>query len=318
VSLTIPCVVGPYTGVHCRLTLLGSTTRVHPHLADPPHGCCPDGRPGNGYEVLPDDPRIVTQYAATEAIATSSGQDDTGMFELTFRDERYLPFEFAGAVSRWRIELPPENNQFDLNTVADVVLHLNYTAREGGDTLRVAANQLAQRFLPGAGVRYVDVRHDLPDAWYRFQASSSADGAGSRQLALPLTRAMFPFLPGHRDVRVTQIELLLEAPGAEPSAHHPVEWVEAPRRGQRKVREFHCVASADWPGLYDGVVDQVDLGPLSSSAEPEVGAFRLPTELGDVARAFLLCHYEATEHREPIGSDTQALPAADPSMGAPI
>jgi hypothetical protein len=28
VSLTIPCVTGPYTGVHCRLTLLGSVTRV--------------------------------------------------------------------------------------------------------------------------------------------------------------------------------------------------------------------------------------------------------------------------------------------------
>jgi hypothetical protein len=28
VSLTIPCVVGPYTGIHCRLTLLRSTMRV--------------------------------------------------------------------------------------------------------------------------------------------------------------------------------------------------------------------------------------------------------------------------------------------------
>ena len=30
VSLTIPCVTGPYTGVHCRLTLLSSTTRIDP------------------------------------------------------------------------------------------------------------------------------------------------------------------------------------------------------------------------------------------------------------------------------------------------
>jgi hypothetical protein len=293
VSLTIPCVVGPYTGVHCRLTLLGSTTRVHPHVADPPHACCADGRPGNGYEVLPDDPRMVTQYAATEAIATSSGQNDTGMFELSFRDERYLPFEFAGAVSRWRLELPPENNRFELDTVADVVLHLNYTAREGGDLLRAAANELAQRFLPGAGVRYFDVRHDLPDAWHRFQAGASNDSQRSRRLGLPLSRAMFPFLPGNQDVQVTRIELLFEAPGAEPSAHRPVEWLEA-GHGRREVRQIQCVASADWPGLYHAVVDELDLKPLASGTHREVAAFRFPTPLGDVARVSLLCHYEAT------------------------
>ena len=37
-------------------------------------------------------------YAAREAIATSSGQNDSGLFELNFRDERYLPFEFHGAM----------------------------------------------------------------------------------------------------------------------------------------------------------------------------------------------------------------------------
>ena len=49
---------------------------------------------------------LLKRYGATEAIATSTGQNDTGLFELNFRDERYLPFEYAGAVSRWRIELP--------------------------------------------------------------------------------------------------------------------------------------------------------------------------------------------------------------------
>jgi hypothetical protein len=40
-----------------------------------------------------------------QSIATSSGQADSGLFELNFRDERYLPFEGAGAISRWRLEL---------------------------------------------------------------------------------------------------------------------------------------------------------------------------------------------------------------------
>jgi hypothetical protein len=191
VSLTIPCVAGPYTGVHCRLTLLRSMTRVHPRLRDPLISCCDDDECDNGYRPVCDDPRIVTQYAATEAIATSGGQNDAGLFELNFRDERYLPFEFMGAVSRWRIELPQENNQFDIDSVTDVILHLNYTAREGGELLRRVANEIAHCHLPGAGVRYFDIKHEFPDAWHRFQGCFQREEA-PKHLGIRLSRDMFP------------------------------------------------------------------------------------------------------------------------------
>ena len=37
--------------------------------------------------------------ARVQSIVTSHGQNDSGLFELNFRDERYLPFEGAGAIS---------------------------------------------------------------------------------------------------------------------------------------------------------------------------------------------------------------------------
>ena len=169
VTLTIPTDVGPYTGVHCRLTLLSSTTRIDPRLNELPVACCePEDeccdcepcccrkRTPNGYELVLGDTRVVKAYAATEAIATSSGQNDSGLFELSFRDERYLPFEFAGAVSRWRIELPLETNYFDFDTLSGVVLRLNYTAREGGEVLRAAGGADARCRLPGDGLRLID------------------------------------------------------------------------------------------------------------------------------------------------------------------
>ena len=117
-------------------------------------------------------PRAVRQYDARQAIATSSGQNDSGLFQLNFDDPRYLPFEYMGAVSRWRIELPPENNYFDFDTLTDAVLSLNYTAREGGEPLRRAANASAQRHLPGDGWRFFDVRHEFPDAWQLLRDST--------------------------------------------------------------------------------------------------------------------------------------------------
>jgi len=92
-----------------------------------------------------DDPRFRDNIGAIQSIATSHGQNDSGMFELNFRDERYLPFEGAGAISQWRIEMPKEFRPFDYDTISDVILHLRYTAREGGKALRDAAvNQLQE------------------------------------------------------------------------------------------------------------------------------------------------------------------------------
>ena len=270
VTMTIPCVVGPYTGVHCRLTLLSSKTRVDPRLADPPHTCCHDERWKNGYQAMPDDTRIVSTYAATEAIATSSGQNDSGMFELNFRDERYLPFEFSGAVSRWRIELPLENNQFDMETLSDMILHLNIMAREGGENLRKAANACAQENLPGAGVRFFDIKHEFPDAWHVF-SNSLPHHSSKKQLGIQLSRSMFPYLTANKKIGVTKLEILFEAPGADPSVHHIIEFLVGQRVGQGKkekcdsnVHSIPCVADANWPGLFHGVLT-VDFETLSSA-----------------------------------------------------
>ena len=209
VMLTIPTVTGPYTGVHCRLTLLSSQVRVDPSLSCPPEKCCGKCECENEYETCHCDPRIVRQYGAREAIATSSGQNDSGMFELSFRDERYLPFEFQGAVSRWRLELPRDNNFFDMETLSDVVFTLNYTAREGGDVLREAANQAAQCHVRH-GWSLFDVRNEFPDGWHVFQSGLRRDRECDRLLTLPLTRQLFPFLPCDRALTVLRFGILFE------------------------------------------------------------------------------------------------------------
>src|SRR5260221_8170183 len=104
-ALTIPCVVGPYTSINCTLTLLSNSTRISADAGGP------DGTYAPSTDT--DDPRFVDNFAATQSIATSHAQNDTGMFELNFRDERYLPFEGAGVISRWQIDLPRDTNAFD-------------------------------------------------------------------------------------------------------------------------------------------------------------------------------------------------------------
>jgi hypothetical protein len=314
VTLTIPAVVGPYAGVHCRLTLLSSTTRVDARLADPPVECChPKDEccgcdpcccgelPPNGYQLASQDSRSVRAYAATEAIATSSGQNDSGLFELSFRDERYLPFEFAGAVSRWRIELPPETNAFDFDSLSDVIMHVNYTAREGGDVLRAAAAEDARCRLPGNGLRLIDVRRDLSDAWYALQQTpdSGDERHSCRRLDLRLSDSMFPFVSARRVRWVDALQIFIEAPNAIPDTNFVLKFKLADHEHDHDEDcdcdriDVHCIASSEWPGIFWGVLDLRGkrLGPLRRHQPAELGCLEFPDDLGEICGLQLLAGF---------------------------
>jgi hypothetical protein len=320
-SLTIPCVTGPYTGVHCGLTLLSSQTRIDPCLPCPASTCCHD-KPCNPcgcqhgmeehYRACGGDGRVVRHYGAREAIATSSGRNDAGLFELNFRDERQLPFEFYGAVSCWRIEMPPENNYFDLDSLTDLVLQLNYTAREGGDALRQAARASARRKLQGNGWIYLDLRKDFPDVWELFRRSRK-DRESERCMTLKITRRLFPFLPGDPALSITGLAVLFETrencqvcgpePRECPCAHegrpasHLVEvTVDHPDRDRDDFDELEiqCVSSPDAPRLYHGVGD-VKLGPIDKCHDCHSLTLTFEGSGCELSRAFLLCRYEVID-----------------------
>jgi phage anti-repressor protein len=191
VSLTIPCVTGPYTSVNCTLTLLSNSVRKNSLLL-------------NGkYErsIDTDDPRFADNVAAIQSIVTSGAQNDGGVFDLNLRDERYLPCEGAGVISDWRIELPQASNHFDLNTVSDLVLHMRFTAREGGELLKTKANQAikdafktppAQGEAPGLKlVRMFSAKHEFPIEWYQFLHPASADTVQSLKVHLKGERFLY-------------------------------------------------------------------------------------------------------------------------------
>lgn len=203
VALTLPCVVGPYAGVNCTLTLLGAKVRRDPNA----QGDYPE-------DTESEDPRFDRRFGGAASVATSHGRNDAGLFDLNFRDERYLPFEGAGAVSRWRISLPRSANAFDVDTLSDVVIHVNYTARDGGELLKRKAVASVTEAYPKEGLaRLFSARHEFPDAWHRF-LHAPAEG-GTHVLALDLSAARFPFLYRGKDIALDACDVLLKLkPGA--------------------------------------------------------------------------------------------------------
>lgn len=208
VAVTTASTTGPYTAVSCRLSLTWSRTRVKPQVAD--------GRytPAEG-----GDDRFVENSAGTRSIVTSTGQNDSGLFDGSLREDRYLPFEHAGAESSWTITLPGdpstgEPTSFDYETISDVILQVRYTAREGGDLLKAAAKeelraQIANATAPGT-VRLFSIRHEFPSEWSRF-INSDADAAGNFPLTFEISREHYPYWASEQLARVPRVTVLARA-----------------------------------------------------------------------------------------------------------
>jgi hypothetical protein len=186
VAVTIPCVTGPYASANCSLMLLQSQVRTKGTTLDGPQG--PSWYPTDPAE--PDTERFVSYPVAKDSIVTSGAPNDTGMFEPNLRDERYLPFEGAGVISRWAIELLGNPRQFDYDTIADLILTFRYTARPGAPQAMVST--AVRSWLKNNSARLLSMRHEFPSEWARFLRTQVAPGQ-TASLAFVLKDDHFPY-----------------------------------------------------------------------------------------------------------------------------
>jgi len=232
---------GKFDNVKATLTLVGNKVRISTD-------------PGGTYAETPvgADPRFLYSYGAVpQKIVLGNAQDDPGLFltalNYNLGDPRYLPFENAGAVSSWHFEMQEASNEIDLSTVGDVVLHLFYTAQDGGTALQQAALANIAANLPTSGVKVFSAQNDFPaqpatnanpyppTPWQAFVAA--ATGGSDQTLTLAITPSKFPSWVRGKTLTVTDITALTLSwpPGnfvLEPQAPLPVtDIVMAPVAG---------------------------------------------------------------------------------------
>jgi hypothetical protein len=268
VSLSIPCVSGPYASVACTLTLLRSSTRISSLL-------------GDGYERADtDDARFSDHFGSVQSIVTSSAQNDSGLFETNLRDERYLPFEYSGAISTWQLRLPadPRKNDpqaFDYATIADIILHVRLTAREGGKPLRDAAMEaLKARFDAGTAfgsVRLFSLREEFPTEWAKFLAGP-AGANGKFQLSFSMRKEHFPLWSKDRLGPMKAMQLWVRRSDGAPGASLQARLVEA----------VGANANAEFP-LQGAASDLLVAGAVADNELPGSATGELKIEFSDKA-----------------------------------
>jgi hypothetical protein len=145
-----------------------------------------------------DDSRFNDYYGTVASIVTSSAQSDSGLFETNLREECYLPFEMMGlAGSQWQLTLPADLPQFDFDTITDVILHMRYTAREGGEQLKAAAVANLQNLIKSAqtvgSTVLFSIRHDFSPQWAKFKGVTIGGATPTAELQLTLVPELYPF-----------------------------------------------------------------------------------------------------------------------------
>jgi hypothetical protein len=195
VSVTIPCITGPYTTINATLTLLNSRMRT-------------TGVPSGDYVERPDDPRFVYHQGIMRSIATSSANEDGGTFRDT-NDGRKGPFEGYGAISRWRLELPHDTNALDPMMIMDAIVRVDYKSQQGGQVLRDAARKASIQPPVKNASRLFSIRHEFADAWYR--GIQPADPSASEQVfEIDLDAAHFPYGVRSRAPKAVEITVFLQ------------------------------------------------------------------------------------------------------------
>ncbi len=184
VRISIPSIAGPYTNVSAKLRLKESNLRVNET----------------------DEALTVNDIAKNSSITTSSAINDSGTFEFNFRDERYLPFEYAGAISKWELSLPTKIRLFNYNSISDVIMHVSYISTEGD---REAGEQKVldafEAYSETNGLfTIISLKYEFPDGFHKFLNSVA------QNIEFDLTSDYFPYFLVDKTLSITDTKVYLK------------------------------------------------------------------------------------------------------------
>ncbi|ESZ98837.1 hypothetical protein SBOR_0785 [Sclerotinia borealis F-4128] len=175
VGVSIPAVFESNCSANAILTLLQHKYRITQSAAD------------YVASQFTSSESFRTDRIPSSSIAVSSGDVDSGVFELDFSGPQYMPFEGAGAISKWRLELPTPVRAFNYESITDVLLRVQYTAYDGGPSLRAAANEATFKVMKASGAEgqqqgfsaVFDLKNEFANEWTSFGdqlLAETADG----------------------------------------------------------------------------------------------------------------------------------------------
>jgi hypothetical protein len=175
------------------------------------------------------DNRFVQSNTPFKEIIVSTGTNDSG-FNLDpaansneVYQQQYAPFQHAGFISEWTIDLNQKDadndfSQVNWDTLSDVVITgVVSIETDYGDYAKGAAHYLDEIFKqinrdqPFSLLHHI--RNDFGNELHKFKVDPSAS-----QLAFPIDKSRFPYIAQHHKITLKEIEIVTKANQLENNA----------------------------------------------------------------------------------------------------
>jgi Tc toxin complex TcA C-terminal TcB-binding domain len=166
-TITIKFVGAEGEGINATLTQLSHKTVLEADTKAVKYLLSPKDQPPL---TIRNDWKASQQIALSYTDPDNMYEKNNGMFELNFSSDRYLPFEGTGAVSDWLLELGGKRGSYDLGLLTDVIIHVKYTALQGGKVFAQAVKGLLKPYPTSV---IINVAETYADAWKAFMESDS-------------------------------------------------------------------------------------------------------------------------------------------------
>ena len=164
-----------------------------------------------------------------QAVALTSPMNATGLFELDTQPELLLPFEGLGVDTSWEFQMPKAANFINYDSIADVLLTIEYTALSDTVYRNQVIQQLDRKF---SADRAMSFRQQLSDQWFDLHNPEQVEVAKRYRAEFSIERGDFPlnlespkiahlvvyFVPKDVDVVKTTLVGLRFVPEGAPSS----------------------------------------------------------------------------------------------------
>ena len=151
VSITVIALTPPTDGIKATLMNGGNSTVV------------------TGGVVF--QPKDVVRYP--EEIALSSPSNDYGVFNLQPDPKFLFPFEGSGVATSWTFRMEKAANQFDFDSIADVLMTIEYEALNSFTYRSFVTSRLNNN--PRQNALIFSFKNNLPDQWYELSNPNTSD-----------------------------------------------------------------------------------------------------------------------------------------------
>ncbi len=178
VRTTVVALIPPTIGIHATLSNLG-VSRV---------------------TINDGEFQDIEVHHGPQSVALTGAVNASGVFDLNQQSELLQPFEAIGVDTFWELSLPKPANPFDFDTIADVLITIDYTALDNWSYRQQVIQQLPSTF---SADRAFSFRNQFADQWYELNHPEQS----TTPMVVTWRTERNNFPPNLLDIKIAQVVL---------------------------------------------------------------------------------------------------------------